>query len=181
MKPVQHRPSLLSLDDPDVRLITTDDCSELGDFGRRNREYHGDDFEVPCGAEGWRQIALDATQRWYRLDVVGLGLVGVMCLVRWSGPPWCTADLGAGADENAAGRGILAAGLRRLLDLELMSGNFERVEALIRPSNVASERFVTAAGFRLEGLARSALHRRGQRLDMNRYAIVRSDCLPNGS
>lgn len=180
MKPVQCRPSVD--DHLDVRLITVNDCSELGEFGRRNREYHGDDFEVPFDAEGWRQIALNATQRWYRVDVVGLGLAGVMCLVRWSGPPWCTADLGAGADENAAGRGLLAAGLRRLLDLELTSGHLERVEALVRPGHVASERFVTAAGFRLESLARSALYRRGRRVDMNRYAIVRSDCLrPNGS
>jgi len=159
----------------EVRRIVETDAEQLAEFGRRNRAFHGDDFVVTLDVAGWHGIAADPAQRWYRVDAEGSGLVGVMCLVRWSGRPWRTADLGAGADELAAGRGILAKGLRRLLELEMVSGNLERVEALIRPGHTVSERFVAAARLRPEGLARAAISRDGKRLDMNRWAVVRSD------
>lgn len=158
-----------------VRLITPDDADSLASFATRNRAFHGDEMVLPSERDSWRRLAA-ADQRWYRVDHAG-HLAGVLSLSRWSGPPWCCAELGAGADEASSGGGILSAGLRTLLDAEIRNGELERVEALVAPTNVASQRFVAAGGLRLEGTARGALWRDGHRVDMERWAIVSADLL----
>jgi len=163
-----------------VRSVGPNDAAELAAFGRHNREYHGEDFVVPMDAEAWQALAQDNTQQWFRVDTAHSGLAGVLCLVRWASVPWHTADLGAGADERLAGTGAMSAGLRLMLRSEMRRDHLERVDALIRPGHGASERFVTAGGLRLEGVARGALSRAGRRLDMNRWAILRTDITAGG-
>lgn len=161
-----------------IRRIDVSDVEALAAFALRNQSFHGDDLVMPIDPAGWATLTADPGGRWYRVDHQvsdAGGPLGVMCLVRWSGLPWCSAELGAGADERAAGRGEMAAGLRRLLEIEMLAGPLERVEALIRPGHTASERFVAAAGMRSEGMARQILTRLGKRIDMVRWAVVRSD------
>lgn len=156
-----------------VRRITQDDAGELAGFAMRNQRFHGQEMVLPTGRDNWRRLA-SSPDRWYRVDHAGT-LAGVLSLSRWSGPPWCCAELGAGADETAAGGGILSGGLRALLDLELRTGELERVEALVAPTNIASQRFVSAGGLRREGTARGALWRDGHRIDMERWAVISGD------
>lgn len=159
-----------------ARRIDAGDAHDLAAFGLSNCDFHGENFVCPTDPSSWAALAADAAQRWFRIDD-GPALVGVICLTRVSPAPWCSAELGAGAARDFAGEGRLAAGLRLVLGSEMRAEELERVEALVDPNNEASRHFVTAAGFRLEGIARSAIAFSGGRRDMERWAVVLEDLI----
>lgn len=161
----------------DVRAVVADDDTEMAGFALRNRDFHVPDLLLPTTEVDWREASHSPGQRWYRVSLADGTVAGVLSLSRWSPSPWRTAEVGAGADERLAGQGFVAAGLRELLTTVFTSGALARVEALVRPDNVGSERLFSATGFRREGTIRGALDRGNGRIDLTRWAVLSSDRL----
>jgi ribosomal-protein-alanine N-acetyltransferase len=78
-----------------------------------------------------------------------------------------------------AGRGITPTALAMVVDHCFGSGGLHRVEANIRPENMASRRVVEKLGFRLEGTRKRYIHIAGQWRDHLSYALTAED-VPGG-
>lgn len=77
---------------------------------------------------------------------------------------WVTSDL--------AGRGIATAAVAMTADHALGPGRLHRLEATVRPENVASVRVLTKMGFRKEGLFERYLNVMGEWRDHFVYAVT---------
>jgi RimJ/RimL family protein N-acetyltransferase len=110
-------------------------------------------------------------------DAVG----GAVLLVRrgWMAPgaerSSGTASVGYWMLERARGRGLASRAVALLAPWALRAAGFERVEALVEPHNVASQRVLERAGFQREGLLRSYLVFAGRRADGFMYSLLPSD------
>jgi ribosomal-protein-alanine N-acetyltransferase len=86
-----------------------------------------------------------------------------------------TAELGYWLVERARGRRLGSRAVALLAPWALTEAGLERVEALVEPANVASQRVLERAGFRREGLLRSYLVLPGRRADALIYSLLRDD------
>jgi ribosomal-protein-alanine N-acetyltransferase len=84
-------------------------------------------------------------------------------------------QVGYWIDEAAAGRGVIPTALAMAIDHCFFVVGLHRVEASIRPENVASRRVVEKLGFREEGLRRRYLHIDGAWRDHLCYALTAED------
>ncbi len=90
-----------------------------------------------------------------------------------------SAYVGYWVDEAIAGRGVMPAALALVVDHCFGAGRLHRIEANIRPENVASQRVVEKLGFREEGLHRRYLAIDGAYRDHIGYAVTVED-VPEG-
>lgn len=81
--------------------------------------------------------------------------------------------------ERDRGRGIARAALNDLVALAFDPDGpaLERLEAIAATANVASQRVLKGAGFQREGTARGLLRIGGDRLDHERYGLLRDHWL----
>lgn len=87
--------------------------------------------------------------------------------------------LGYWVDGRYAGRGIAPTAVALLADHCFGAARLHRVEANIRPENLASRRVVEKLGFRLEGTRERYLHIDGAWRDHLCYALTAED-VPHG-
>ena len=90
-----------------------------------------------------------------------------------------SAAVGYWVDGAVAGRGVLPTALALLVDHCFDVVGLHRVEANIRPENLASRRVVEKLGFREEGLHRRYLFIDGDWRDHLSFAVTRED-VPEG-
>ncbi|WP_283135368.1 GNAT family N-acetyltransferase [Rhizohabitans arisaemae] len=90
-----------------------------------------------------------------------------------------SAQVGYWIDGALAGRGIIPTALAMAVDHCFLRVGLHRLEANIRPENLASRRVVEKLGFREEGIRRRQLHIDGAWRDHICYAITVEDC-PQG-
>ncbi len=83
-----------------------------------------------------------------------------------------TGQVGYWIDESMAGQGITPTALAMAVDHCFMAVGLHRIEASIRPENLASRRVVEKLGFREEGLRRRYLHIDGAWRDHLTYALT---------
>jgi len=95
-------------------------------------------------------------------------------MVRQSG----TASIGYWLLPRARGRGLASAAVILLATWAASDGPFDRIEALVEPNNIASQRVLEKAGFRREGLLRSYLVFDEQRVDASIFSLLRSESKP---
>ncbi|HEY1324026.1 MAG TPA: GNAT family protein [Streptosporangiaceae bacterium] len=86
-----------------------------------------------------------------------------------------SAQVGYWIDEAVAGKGIIPTALAMAIDHCFFVVGLHRVEASIRPENIASRRVVEKLGFREEGLRRRYLHIDGAWRDHLCYALTIED------
>lgn len=89
------------------------------------------------------------------------------------------AYVGYWVDAEVAGRGVMPTALALAVDHCFGAVGLHRVEANIRPENVASRRVVDKLGFREEGLHRRYLAIDGAYRDHIGYAVTQED-VPEG-
>jgi ribosomal-protein-alanine N-acetyltransferase len=82
-------------------------------------------------------------------------------------------------DERVAGRGVMPTALALAIDHCFGAARLHRIEANIRPENVASRRVVEKLGFREEGMRLRYLHIDGAYRDHICYAITKEEA-PDG-
>jgi RimJ/RimL family protein N-acetyltransferase len=86
-----------------------------------------------------------------------------------------TVAIGYWLVERARGRGLGSRAVALLARWAVTDAALERVEALVVPDNVASQRVLEKAGFRREGHLRSYLVFSGRRADALIYSLLPSD------
>ena len=84
-------------------------------------------------------------------------------------------EIGYWLVPRARSRGIGSRAVELLAHWAVKEGGLARVEALVTPDNVASQRILEKARFQREGLLRSYLSYEGQRFDAVIYALLPSD------
>lgn len=89
--------------------------------------------------------------------------------------PFQNAFLGYWIGAPFARRGYMREGLALALDFAFGEFGLHRVEANVRPENVASIALVRGAGFRLEGYSRRYLEIAGNWCDHERWALLADD------
>jgi RimJ/RimL family protein N-acetyltransferase len=85
-----------------------------------------------------------------------------------------TIEIGYWLFPAARGKGVACKIVRAVAE-QLFAGGIARIEALIRPDNVASVRVAERVGFTNEGHLRSALRHSGARADALLYALLPKD------
>jgi ribosomal-protein-serine acetyltransferase len=114
---------------------------------------------------------------------VGAGLYGI-----WRGgtlvggtmfvafdPATGNCEVGCWLEPAATGRGLVTRAVRVLIDYALRERGLSRVEWHCRPDNVASSAVARRLGMRLEGTLRSSYPWRGERHDMEIWALLATD------
>lgn len=86
-----------------------------------------------------------------------------------------TAELGWWIGTRWWGRGITAVAVRGLIRYCFEDLDLHRVEAGVMVPNQASARVAEKAGLRLEGVAKEAYLKRGERLDRLLFGLARSE------
>jgi len=120
--------------------------------------------------------SLDAKVQWVILaDNESVGSITLDVTSRDHG----TGSVGYTVSEHARGRGIareaLALVVRIAFDPEHIA--LERLEAVVATGNFASQRVLASTGFSREGTARGLLRIRGERVDHERFGLLRDDWL----
>ncbi|MDQ1484937.1 MAG: [ribosomal protein S5]-alanine N-acetyltransferase [Actinomycetota bacterium] len=110
------------------------------------------------------------------LDEQFAGQVTVGAIARGSAN---SAYLGYWLSRSFAGRGIMPTALALVVDHCFGPAGLHRVEANIRPENVASRRVVEKLGFRMEGTRERYIHISGFWRDHLSYALTVED-VPGG-
>lgn len=86
-----------------------------------------------------------------------------------------TAEIGYWLIPRARGRRLASHAVALLARWALADGRLARIEALVEPDNVASQRVLERAGFRREGHLRSYLVFETRRADALIYSLLPSD------
>lgn len=76
------------------------------------------------------------------------------------------------------GRGVATEAVRLLVRYLFETKRIRRIRLIIHPDNTASLRLAERCGFRHEGTARQAWYHRGRHRDVEVYAIVQDEVLP---
>lgn len=88
--------------------------------------------------------------------------------------------VGYWVDRRVSGRGIIPTALALVADHCFQQVGLHRLEANVRPGNVASRRVVAKLGFREEGMRRRYLYIDGEYRDHITYALLSEDA-PEGA
>jgi ribosomal-protein-alanine N-acetyltransferase len=144
----------------------------------RSRRLHHPWLDAPADANAYRayceRIGRDDNQG-YLIVEDGGGLVGYATIGNIVRGRFRSAYLGFAAFEPFAGRGLMRAGLRLVLDEAFSALDLHRVEANVQPQNERSAALVRALGFRLEGHSPRYLFIDGGWRDHDRFAITREE------
>ncbi len=100
-----------------------------------------------------------------------LGFVGISVAHRAHG----RASLGYWVVPAARGRGVAAAAVQLLSTWAFSTLGIPRLELLVEPDNLASQRVAERAGFQMEGILRSYEEFQGRRADLMMYALLATD------
>ncbi len=90
----------------------------------------------------------------------------------------CRTDIGFVLSKNYWGQGIAQEALKAAIKYGVEYMNLNRIEALIEPPNVASQKLVERLGFLREGLLRSYEYYCGKFDDLYMYSLLKSDINP---
>jgi RimJ/RimL family protein N-acetyltransferase len=85
------------------------------------------------------------------------------------------AGFGYWTRKEARGRDVASRALRLLTRWAAREHGLARLQLIVEPANVASQRVAEKAGFRREGLLRSYIELKGTRRDVYLYALLPED------
>jgi [ribosomal protein S5]-alanine N-acetyltransferase len=103
------------------------------------------------------------------------GLVGVANVNNIVRGALQSGHLGYGAFASHAGRGLMTAGVREVLNAVFSDLRLHRVEASIQPGNARSIALAQRLGFQNEGFSRCYLMIGGEWRDHERWAVLAED------
>ncbi len=158
----------------DEAYLTPWEPTPYGGWSRRNAS-----IEWPGRWYGLRTAARRGTALPFAITVEGrfAGHVMVGNIVR---EPLLSAYVGYWCDSRLAGRGVTTAAVALAVDHCFGSVRLHRIEATVRPENVASLRVLAKLGFRHEGVLRRYLDVDGDWRDHHSFAITAEELPPGG-
>jgi len=169
------------MDGTDVVLAapSADDAAEFIAAVRDSRALHGpwlNPPDTPAQFAAYLDRAARDDQASYliRHRACG-GLVGVANVNNIVRGALQSGHLGYGAFASHAGRGLMTAGVREVLNAVFGDLRLHRVEASIQPGNARSIALARRLGFQNEGFSRRYLMIGGQWRDHERWALLAED------
>ncbi|MEV6924310.1 GNAT family protein [Dactylosporangium sp. NPDC051485] len=90
-------------------------------------------------------------------------------------PTWCCWNIGISLLPEFRGKGYGTQAQRLLVSYLFDTSPFERIEAYTDVENIAEQRALDKAGFKLEGTIRSAQFRQGRWCDLFLYSVLRDE------
>uniref|UniRef100_A0A0D6QWG4 N-acetyltransferase domain-containing protein n=1 Tax=Araucaria cunninghamii TaxID=56994 RepID=A0A0D6QWG4_ARACU len=113
---------------------------------------------------------------WFKAICVHGKPVGSISISRGDGTASCRAEIGYALASNWWGKGIATQAVRLALSTAFRDlPNLERIEGLVEPENLASQRVLEKAGFVKEGLLCKYLIMKGRTRDFYIYRFCCSD------
>ena len=103
-----------------------------------------------------------------------IGTIGYM----WIQSDNAAAEVGYSLSRAYWGQGIMTEALRAVIDYAFSSLRLNRIEAIHEVDNPASGAVMRKCGMQYEGRLRQKLFNKGRFVDVDLYAILRSDFLP---
>lgn len=100
-----------------------------------------------------------------------VGTIGYM----WYQPENSACELGYSLARRCWNQGYMTEALRAVLDYTFLELGFNRVEAQHETENPASGAVMRKCGMQKEGTLRSRLYNKGRYVDVDLYAILKSD------
>jgi len=100
-----------------------------------------------------------------------IGTIGFM----WIQPENRSAEVGYSLSRTYWNRGYMSEALRAIVEFGFMKLNLNRIEAQHECDNPASGHVMAHAGMKHEGTLRQRLYNKGRFVDVDVYAIIRSD------
>ncbi|MEO7432221.1 MAG: GNAT family N-acetyltransferase [Dokdonella sp.] len=135
-----------------------------------------DRFPYPyTGSDGraWLARAVNESDRSWAVEIDGAAVGGVS-LHPGKDERRYSAELGYWLGQMLWGRGIMTSVVACFADHAMADFQLHRLFASVYSSNPASARVLEKAGFEREGVQRSAIVKRGELLDLQVYARVRT-------
>lgn len=165
-----------------LRQVTTEDAADMFDY------LSDQDVVKPMGLDPFetKKDVMDEIQWYASVYEEGTG-------IRWgitlkdSGkvigscgflnriPKHYRAEVGYEVSKDYWGQGIASEALEAVVRYGYHHLRLERIEALIEPANVASQKLVEKQGFEKEGLLRHYEFARGKFDDLYMYSIIKAD------
>ena len=158
----------------DERYLAPWEPSMPGSWVQRNASIEWPGRWLQQRSAGRRGVALPFA---VTVDRRFVGHVMVGNLVR---EPLLSAYVGYWVDSRAAGGGVITAAVAAVVDHCFGPVGLHRLEATVRPENVASLRVLAKLGFREEGLFRRYLDVDGAWRDHLCFALTAEDMPPSG-
>jgi len=149
---------------------TPDFRGEFNDFGLPPRD-HSDRVEKGFVGETAGTLIIET------LEGVAVGTVDWRPAVYGPPPESIAAQLGITLAPEARGKGYGPEALRLVAKYLFANTRANRIEGSCDVENVASQKALTKAGYRYEGIARGAQFRHGAYHDLILYGLVRGDSL----
>ncbi|GLJ53680.1 hypothetical protein SUGI_1145070 [Cryptomeria japonica] len=113
---------------------------------------------------------------WYKAICVGDRAVGAISLDRSADTTSCRAEIGYVVARRWWGKGVASQAVHLALSTAFVDmPGLERVEGLVEPHNLASQRVLEKAGFVKEGLLRKYRRAKGRTRDLYIYRFLDTD------
>lgn len=100
-----------------------------------------------------------------------IGTIGYM----WIQTDNAAAEVGYSLARAHWGKGIMTEALKAVIDYGFTSLHLNRIEAIHEPANPASGAVMRKCGMQYEGRLRQKLYNKGRFVDVDMYAILKSD------
>jgi [ribosomal protein S5]-alanine N-acetyltransferase len=169
----------------DVRRPSGRDRAEVVDAAIRSRDLHHPWLKGPVDAEAFNTYLRRLRSRRHhgfllraRDDGTVVGIVNVSDAIFGN---FRSAHLSYYAFAGHEGRGLMAEGVRWVVQHAFTELGLHRLEANIQPGNEPSRRLAEACGFRLEGFSPNYLTVDGDWRDHERWAITAEDLSAGGT
>jgi ribosomal-protein-alanine N-acetyltransferase len=158
----------------ELHRLTLKDAEVFLLAARRSDSLHHPWISAPSTRSDFEAYVVGANQECFRFGVwlhTG-GLVGVVNINAIIRGAFQNGSLGFYAFEGYQRRGLMSAGLRRVIDFAFMEAGLHRLEANIQPDNEVSRQLIARLGFRSEGVACRLLKVNGEWRDHERFALT---------
>lgn len=159
--------------------LTTGDADELAGLLAASARFHQPWVSYPTTPGGVRdyidEVAVQGGRLFAARRLDDNVLVGLVSLSRIARGAWQTAECGCAVGARYRGNGYMAEAMTEVVKYAVSRLGLHRIEALVHSGNTRSQRMLTLAGFRPEGVARSSVCVGGAWLDHVRWAITAED------
>jgi Acetyltransferases, including N-acetylases of ribosomal proteins len=160
-----------------IRHFTLEDGAEFTARARESRRLHHPWLFPPADVDAYAvyagRLIEDRTKAGFLVcERVGGGIAGFININNIVEGGFLCGALGYGAFAHAAGRGLMAEGLGRVVRYAFGEMGLHRLEINAQPGNAASIALARRCGFRLEGFSPAFIHIDGAWRDHERWAIT---------
>lgn len=109
---------------------------------------------------------------WFKAICLDGFPVGSITLTRGQASFSCKAELGFVLAKEHWGKGIATEAVKKALKIGFKDLNIQRIEALVDPDNIASQRVLIKAGMHCEGLLKNYILFKGSLRDRYIYSFI---------